>query len=83
MLVYLHGTSRRYLSMLTRQCAKLYPDPTLSHERAVNKSVRYSLDTRHKGITVEQDLCYGSIYGFICEQLYVAIGSAVTLYTVL
>jgi len=55
MLNYLQGSTRPDISMAVHQCARFCNDPKLSHERAVQRIVRYLIQTKDKGMQCKVD----------------------------
>ena len=53
--MYLKGTSRLDIPMVTHQATRFYNNPKLSHKRAVHRIGRYVKATHDKGIMFKPD----------------------------
>ena len=55
MLSYLQGSVRTDISMEVHQCARFCNDPKLSHERALNRIVKYIIRSLGNGLIYKPD----------------------------
>ena len=54
-MTYLQGSARPDMSMDFHQCARFFNDPKLSHERAINRIVKYFIGSSSKVIIYKPD----------------------------
>jgi len=59
MLNYLQNSTRGEIAMAVHQCARFNNNPMLSHERAINRIVRYLKQTEERGVIYTPDKTRG------------------------